>query len=375
METQTQPAQAQSAQAAAEGLPPETKEQAQRRADQIGAFAHELDELERAGVLALTGDQRQRVRAYHSDVLERFGRLYDVDRSDAQKSVSLGMRITSFIGALALSAAVFLFFYRFWGSLSTAAQVAILVGAPIVALVGVDLIGRRERTRYFTGLMAIVAFACFALDTSVIDGIFNRVFSPWEMLAWAALALLLAYLYRLRLLLAAGIVLLMAYVAALATMLTGVFWGMFALRPETMMMAGAVALGISAVHPQARQRQFVLTWRVLGAIALLFPVVALAVRGELSLLVHLGLPARTVQIGYDFVGFGLAACAVWAGIGRQWREVMNSGSAFFVVFLYAKLVDWYWAWMPRYLFFLILGLVAVALLVALKQVRTRFRQV
>ena len=252
---------------------------------------------------------------------------------------------------------------------------AILVCVPVVALVGVDLISRRERTRYFTGLMAVVAFACFILDTSVINGIFNRVFSPWEMLAWSALGLLLAYLYRLRLLLAAGIVLLMGYIAALVTSLTGTFWGTFAFRPETVMMAGALALGIAALHPQARQRPFVMTWRALGAIALLFPIVVLAIRGEMSLLVSLGLPARTVQIGYDIVGFSLAATAIGIGIRRQWREVVNSASAFFVVFLYAKLVDWYWAWMPRYLFFLILGLVAVALLVALKQVRTRFGQV
>ena len=48
--------------------------------------------------------------------------------------------------------------------------------------------------------MAVVAFACFILDTTVIDGIFNRVFEPWELLPWSALALLLASLgsWRLR---------------------------------------------------------------------------------------------------------------------------------------------------------------------------------
>ena len=370
MEADTQPSQP-----AAGGVLPETKEQAQRRADQIGAFARELRELEGAGILGLSGDQRQRIDAFHGEILERFARLYDVDRSDAQKSVSLGMRIASFIGALALSAAVFLFFYRFWGSLTTGVQVAILAGVPLVALVGVDLIGRRERTRYFTGLMAVVAFACFILDTSVIDGIFNRVFAPWEMLAWSALAMLIAYHYRLLLLLVAGIALLMAWIAALLTSFTGVFWGMFAFRPETMMIAGAVALAIAAIHPRARQRTFVITWRALGAVALLFPIVPLAIRGELSLMTGLGIPASAIQIGYDIIGFAAAVGAIWVAVRRQWREVVNAASAFFVVFLYAKLVDWYWAWMPRYLFFLIVGLIAVALLLALKQVRTRFRQV
>jgi uncharacterized membrane protein len=359
----------------AAGALPETKEQAQRRTDQIAAFTRELAELEQAGILALSPEDRRRVGDHHGEILERLARVYDVDRSDAQKSVSLGMRLASFVGALALSAAVFLFFYRFWGSLSTTAQVAILVGVPLVALVGVDLIGRRERTRYFTGLMAVVAFACFILDTTVIDGIFNRVFTPWEVLAWAALALLLAYSYRLLLLLVVGIVLAGAYVAMQAAALTGISWGMFMARPETISLAGALVLGVAAVHPREGQRTFVITWRTLGTLALLFPIVPLAVRGELSLLTALGLPARTVQIGYDFVGFGLAIGTIWLAIRRQWREVVNAASAFFVVFLYAKLVDWYWAWMPRYLFFLIVGLIAVALLVALKQVRTRFRQV
>jgi uncharacterized membrane protein len=369
MDPQTQPS------PPAAASPPETKEQAQRKADQIGAFTRELAELEQAGILALAAEDRRRVGAYHSEILERLSRAYDIDRSDAQKSVSLGMRLASFVGALALSAAVFLFFYRFWGSLSTVVQVAILVGVPLVALVGVDLIGRRERTRYFTGLMAVVAFACFILDTTVINGIFNQVFAPWEILAWAALALVLAYNYRLLLLLVAGILLLGTYIAAQAASLTGISWGMFVARPETISLAGVIALLVAAVHPRASHRTFVVTWRTLGTLALLFPVVPLAVRGELSLVTLLGLPARPVQIAYDFVGFGLAIGTIWLAIRRQWREVVNAASAFFVVFLYAKLVDWYWAWMPRYLFFLIVGLIAVALLLALKQVRTRFRQV
>lgn len=353
----------------------ESKEQAQRRVDQINAFTRELEQLERAGILALPDDVRQAIGAFHGAILDRLARHFDVDRTDAQKRMSVGMRIASFIGALALSIAVVLFFYRFWGRLDTAVQIGMLVAAPLAALAGVEIIARRERTRYFTGLMAVVAFACFVLDTSVVDYVFGRVIAPGELLAWAALALALAYGYRLRILLAGGVALLIGFVAALLAQWSGTFWGAFAFRPETVMLASIPALAVAALHGHPRDRSFQATWRLFGAIGVLFPIIMLAVRGELSLLTAMGLPARTVQVGYDIAGFGLAIAGIWLSIRRQWREIVNTASTFFVVFLYTKLFDWYWTWMPRYLFFLILGLVAVALLAALKQVRTRLQQV
>jgi predicted RND superfamily exporter protein len=34
-------------------------------------------------------------------------------------------------------------------------------------------------------------------------------------------------------------------------------------------------------------------------------------------------------------------------------------------------VDWWWDWMPKYLFFLVIGLISVALLVVFKRLRAR----
>lgn len=119
-----------------------TKEQAQKRADQVFAFKQELAELERDGVLTLSGDERSRLDGYHGQLLEQLARQFDVDRSAGQRQMSLGMRVVSFLGAVTLSAAVALFFYRFWGLLSTPAQVAVLVAAPLLALVGVDVAAR-----------------------------------------------------------------------------------------------------------------------------------------------------------------------------------------------------------------------------------------
>ena len=115
------------------------KDQAQRRADRIRAFGEELEALEKEDILVLDEQQKTRILQHHQTLLSQFSSLYDVDISGADKQLSWSMRIVSFLGALALSAAVFFFFYRFWGLLGTPAQVGILVGAPMVAVLGLIL--------------------------------------------------------------------------------------------------------------------------------------------------------------------------------------------------------------------------------------------
>jgi len=50
--------------------------------------------------------------------------------------------------------------------------------------------------------------------------------------------------------------------------------------------------------------------------------------------------------------------------------VVNTGMTFFVIFLYTKFYDWWWDIMPKYLFFLVIGLSAVLLLIVFKRLRT-----
>jgi hypothetical protein len=44
---------------------------------------------------------------------------------------------------------------------------------------------------------------------------------------------------------------------------------------------------------------------------------------------------------------------------------------FFVIFLYTKFFDWWWEVMPKYLFFLVLGLTAVLLLFIMRRLRAK----
>src|SRR5438477_2119345 len=126
---------------------------AQQRADRIRAFRDELRTLEEEGFLVLPPEEKQRVARHHDETLRRLSQTFDIDTTEAQKQMSWGMRIASFLGALALCASVYLFFYRFWGLIGTAAQVALVVAATLVAVAGTEFAARKERTLYIAGIV------------------------------------------------------------------------------------------------------------------------------------------------------------------------------------------------------------------------------
>jgi uncharacterized membrane protein len=68
-------------------------------------------------------------------------------------------------------------------------------------------------------------------------------------------------------------------------------------------------------------------------------------------------------------GFGAAVIAIWAGVRNRLTESVNLGSAFFAIYLFNRLFVWWWDWMPKYLFFLIIGLIALVLLAVFRRLR------
>jgi len=102
-----------------DGIAAPSKPAAQRRADRIAAFREELEELEREGVLVLPPEERARVAAHHEELLRALASRFDVDLGERARQLSWGMRIASFLGAVALAASAFFFLYRIWGLLAT----------------------------------------------------------------------------------------------------------------------------------------------------------------------------------------------------------------------------------------------------------------
>jgi uncharacterized membrane protein len=344
-----------------------SRPEAQQRADEIRTFASELARLEREGVLALTDAQRRAVADHHRGLLAQYARSFDIDRDVQSKQLSLGMRVASFLGALALAASVFFLFYQFWGLFPTAAQVGILLVAAFGAFAATYVVQGRDSTGYFTKLAAMVAFACFVLDIAMLGQIFDITPSDKALLPWAAFALLLAYACDLRLLLAAGILCIVAFVSARTGTWSGMYWLYFGERPENFFPAAIAMFLVPQLLDHRRFHGFGAIYRVFGLLTLFLPMLVLANWGEIS---YLDFDRKPIQGFYQILGFAGTAAAMWLGARRHWPEVVNTGLTFFVIFLYTKFYDWWWEIMPKYLFFLVIGLSAVLLLVVFKRLRT-----
>ncbi len=317
------------------------RSEAQQRADDIAAFRAELARLEAEGVLRLDAAQADALRGRHDALLAGYAGDFDIDRDAKARQLSLGMRVASFLGALALAASVFFLFYQFWGHFNEPAQVAILLGATLGSLGLTVAIHARDASGYFAKLAAMVAFACFVLNLVMLGQIFNITPTDRALLPWAALAFLLAYACDLRLLLAAGICCVIAWVAARVGEWGGIYWLHAGERPENFFPVAVLLFAFPLWVDQRRMNGFAGIYRVFGLLCLLLPMLVLGHWGWGSYLAdYEGISNRAIEHGYELAGFFCSALAIWAGARRGWPETVNTGITFFVIFLYTKFFDW-----------------------------------
>ncbi len=346
-----------------------TKREAQQRADRIHAFRAEVEALANEGVIDLGSDVRERVQAYHEKLLASFARRFDIDTTESERQVSIGMRAAAIVGAAALCAAVVLFFNRYWGVLGTSAQALLLITVPAALVVCAEIAARRERRLYFTSLLCAIGFAAFVTDLNVLGATFNVTPTHHALLAWGAFGLALGYRYGLRLQLAAGLTCAVLWCYREYSTMTGMAWGMF--YAEGMLAAGIGLCAIASLAPHHKRPGFAAIYSIVGLCAVYVALMPLSITGETLL----PLDRRTAQTTYQVVGQLGAAAGIWWGISRRMPAVVNLSAAGFTALLYARLIDWLWDWMPRYLFFFAAGLLALALLAAFRRLRSRLREV
>ena len=345
-----------------------SKFEAQKRADQVKAFQDELALLESDRVLSLNNEQAQSVSAYHQNLLTQYSDDFDIDQDQREKQLSLGMRIASFLGALALAASVFFLFYQFWGKLSTTSQIVILITGSLATFVATLLVAEKEKTGYFAKLVGLVSFACFVLNISMLGQIFNITPSDNAFIVWGAFAFLLAYTCDIRLLQAAGILCVIAFVSARVGTWSGMYWLSFGERPEHFFPVAILLFLFPHFVNHDRYWGFAPIYRVFGLLCLFLPILVLSLFGRIS---YLPLDTDVIEGLYQLAGFVLSAAAVWWGIRKHWKETITTGNTFFVIYLFTKFFDWWWEIMPKYLFFFIIGLTAVLFLLIFKRLRAK----
>jgi hypothetical protein len=80
---------------------------------------------------------------------------------------------------------------------------------------------------------------------------------------------------------------------------------------------------------------------------------------------------RAAQVFCQIAGMVLSTGVIFHGVRLGRSSLVNLGALAFVVFLYVRLHSWWWHWMPKYLFFFLIGLTAIGLLLIFRVLRTR----
>lgn len=346
----------------------DNKQKAQYRADQIRAFNEEVETLQANDIFRFNAEQRESIDQYHKTLLQGLVETYDIDINAQQKQLTTGMKIASFIGALALAASIFFLFYQFWGYFTTSVQVSILVSAPLASLMLTYGVSCRESTGYFAKLLSMVTFACFVLNVVMLGQIFNITPSDKALLVWAIFGFMLAYAFDVRLLLAMGIFSLSGFIAARVGTWSGMYWLSVGERPENFLIPALIIFTVPLWFKQNRFNGFSPIYRVFGCLMFLLPVLVLSNWGAGS---YLGWDRDVIEGFYQILGFVVSACLIALGIRQQWNDVVNTGNVFFVLFLYTKMFDWWWEIIPKYLFFLVIALTSLLILIIYKRVRVR----
>lgn len=343
----------------------QTKIGAQKRVDQIRIFRDELSVVLKDGVVSLPSEQLAALDEYHEKILDGAAEYFDVDTDQREKQLSLGMRVASFLGALGFGASLFFLFYQYWGFIGIETQVTILIFAPLFFLGLTYYAAVKDRSGYFSRIAGLVAVAAFVLNLVMIGQIFNITPSSNAFLIWALFGLLLAYATDGRLLLGCAILCLGGYLSAKVGVWSGCYWIHFGQRPENFFPA-ALLLFLGGCCSIGGRQDFNALYRVFGLLFFFLPVLVLANWGRIS---YLNVDQSHIEIGYQLVGFLGGALCVLLGVKKHWNDVVTCGNVFLVIFLYTKMFDWWWDWMPKYLFFLIVGLASMFFLLLFKRLR------
>lgn len=344
---------------------PATRAAAQDAAARIEAFAQELARLEAEGALHLDEAQRAAVAANQQAALADWRQRFDIDVGRRQRQLSWGVKVAAFCAALALGMGVFLLLWRLWRHMNEAGQVMLPLLAAFLFTVTCGLFAAREKGGHFARLFGVLACVCFGLDVALLGHMFNMPASPGFYLLLGAFALALALAASSRLLLAVAVGALAVYVAAQCMQQMGWWWLDFLDRPETFLPAAAL-LAVAAWALQRRGSELAGAVRFMALLVWFVPALMVGFDGD-----HSFLPwdEKAVEHCWQLVTGLSAALLVALGVRRGWTETVYTSVFFGTLLLIFKFFEWWWDALPKELFFLLVGLIAVLAVLVLRRLR------
>lgn len=344
-----------------------TKAEAQARANQIRAFGAEQKILQARGLLSLDDEQSHAIHTYHQQLLRDLQQQQDIDLTERARHLSLGTQIVAFLGAGAFAASVFFLFYQYWGFFNQLQQVSMLIAAPLLTLFAAAWIKQRDNSGYYAKLAAIISFVCFVLNLVMLGSVFNITPTPNAFAAYAIYGFLLAYLFHARLLLVAGLATSFMFIAAKTTFwFGGLYWTALWEHPENFLLSALAFFALPFFKSQNRYPGFTAIYQITSACAFFLALLMLSNWGRGSYLLW---NAHLVEGLYQILGFVTSAALIAFGLRKHNGQLMLLGNVFFAVFLCNKFFDWWWDWMPKSLFFLVIGLTAILALTIFNRLR------
>lgn len=331
-----------------------------KRRQQIQAFQRELVQLEKDGVLSLNDEQQLRLAAYHKYLNEA--------ASTANQQLGLGIRLSALFASLALSTAIYFFLQTFWNNLALSWQLLLAIAAPLSLLTAAQISHARNHDGYFSRLFAVLSWLCFTFNLALLADLFNLSPTATSLLLWAIYAALLALLYQSKLLCSLTVLCLIAYFSYQITPGTTIFYFTdFDPILEYAFIPSGILFLLARFAPF-----FAATIRGSSLSTVFLCCLILAWSPSSSLLT---LSNNAIENIYHILGLVFSVLFIAIGIRKAWQESYKIGTFFFIVFLYSKVLSWWTEdWLPSYLFFLLIGLIAVFCLLIFKRLQSSILQ-
>jgi hypothetical protein len=338
------------------------------RARQVLAWRDEEAALAREGVVHAGDSTLAAVRAHHDALLAGFAAAGNVDLTREEERLSAGMRLATLLGAAALSIAWAMLASSLWNDLGSGAKLA-MVWVPALALLpATGFAALREPSGYIANIVGTVGTIAMAVAGFATFDLYEVDSPRLPFLLFGAYGLFLAYRYRLVLPLLVAIVGAGAFVWSLEAMLLRSPVNDTFEHLEPLILVGLAAYLVGAMR-RSDPPAFSLVWRLSGIVAMVFPLLMLGLTTDGSWFGS----GHTSELLYQLVGLLAFVAMVWIGLKRDDVILARGGATALVLFLFFRMVDWFWEAIPDWLFFLLMGGLAFAVLLVLRAVRERRR--